>query len=62
MKRLIRKSDNNMDVGRPSPYLVPQYEFKIENDNISDIQYGPSIRTDWSFGQDMNYPEWNLTI
>ena len=53
MKSRLRKLNFNQDldieVGRPSSLVFPQYDQKIENDNINKIQYGPSNHINWDF-------------
>lgn len=60
MKRLRKCNDINVEVGRPGGLLFPQYDQKIQNDDINDIQYGPSNHIEWDFEKNIDYPEWNL--
>lgn len=62
MKSRLKKkcSDIVTEVGRPGSYSFPDFDQKIENDKINNIQYGPSMHTEWNFEKDLNYPEWNL--
>lgn len=59
MKRLI-KQNNEIEVGRPGGIVFPQYDQKIQNDDINDIKYGPTSYISWDFGKNIDNPEWNL--
>ena len=32
----------------------------IENDNITNVQYGPTLNKEWQFERPLDYPEWTL--
>jgi hypothetical protein len=58
MKRLIRAYEYGFTV--PAPILVPDFQNKIENDEIADITYDSGIDKTFYFEQPLDNPEWAL--
>jgi hypothetical protein len=58
MKRLIKAYENGFTV--PAPILVPDFQNKIENDEICDITYDSGIDKTFYFEQELDNAEWAL--
>lgn len=58
MKRLIKSYEYGQSI--PAPIVVKDIQDKITNDDISGIQYGPSISREFNFEDNLDYSEWAL--
>lgn len=58
MKRLIKSYEYGQSI--PVPIVVKDIQDKITNDDISGIQYGPSISREFNFEDNLDYSEWAL--
>lgn len=58
MKRLIKSYEYGQSI--PASIVVKDIQDKITNDDISGIQYGPSISREFNFEDNLDYYEWAL--
>ncbi len=49
--------DNSVDIN--TIYFEDDWKW-IENDNITNVQYVPTLNKEWQFERPLDYPEWTL--
>lgn len=49
--------DNSVDIN--TIYFEDDWKW-IENDNVTNVQYGPTLNKEWQFERPLDYPEWTL--
>lgn len=49
--------DNSVDIN--TIYFEDDWKW-IENDNVTNVQYGPTLNKEWQFEHPLDYPEWTL--
>lgn len=49
--------DNSVDIN--TIYFEDDWKW-IENDNVTNVQYGPTLNKEWQFERHLDYPEWTL--
>ena len=49
--------ENSVDIN--TVYFEDDWKW-IENDNITNVQYGPTLNKEWQFERPLDYPEWTL--
>ena len=49
--------DNSVDIN--TIYFEDDWKW-IENDNVTNVQYGPTLNKEWQFERPLDNPEWTL--